>query len=331
MEETTMTRQADTAPVKIGRSEKQHRPIGFGCWSFGPDQWSGKEDDNLLSAMESAWANGIRHFDTASGYGNGHSERLVGRFMAAEPGRREQLFLASKYQTTEVSVQNMLNAVDASLAKLQTDMIDLYYIHWPRAGKDLRPWMEALETARQQGKIRTIGVSNFSIEQMEQVAQVGRIDAHQLPYNLVWRFGERDIIPYCVEQNVAVVAYSAIAHGILVGRFARDLELPAGDQRPGMVLFKPHVWSHVYEGVEEFKRVAEHAGRSLIHLAIRWALHQSSMTSVLVGARNARQAASNAQALEGDIPDSVFDELTAISDRVMKHIPDEGNPYAYHP
>lgn len=327
-----MTAKQDTAPVKIGRSEKQHLPLGFGGWSFGPDQWSGKEDDNLLSAMESALATGITHYDTATGYGNGHSERLVGRFMASEPGRRERLFLASKHEADDISAQDMLNAVDASRARLQTDMIDLYYMHWPRSGKDMRPWMEALETARQQGKIAAIGVSNFSIADMEQVSEVGRIDAHQLPYNLLWRFAERDIIPYCVEHHIAVVTYSSIAHGILAGRFGRDVEFPVGDQRrKDIILFRQNLWPLVYEGVEAFKQVAARAGRSLVHLAIRWVLHQPGVTSVLVGARNSQQAVSNGAALDGEIPDSVFDALSAISDQLMQHIPDTGNPYAHHP
>jgi aryl-alcohol dehydrogenase-like predicted oxidoreductase len=327
-----MTEQHDTAPVQIGPGEKQHKPIGFGGWSFGPDQWSGQEDTNLLGAMESALEHGITHFDTADGYGDGHSERLLGRFMAAEPGRREKIFLATKYQSDNISAQDMLQAVDVSRERLQTDMIDLFYIHWPRAGKDIRPWMEGLETARQQGKIRAIGVSNFSVADMEMVSEVGRIDAHQLPYNLLWRFAERDIIPYCIEHNISVVTYSSIAHGILAGRFGLDVEFPVGDQRrSGIVLFRDDVWPTVHEGVEAFKGVAERAGRSLIHLAIRWVIHQSSVTSVLVGARNTRQAESNAQALDGAIPDSVFDELTAISDGLMQRIPDIGNPYGHHP
>ena len=239
------------------------------------------------------------------------------------------MFLASKYEADEISAADMLRAVDASLEQLQTDMIDLYYIHWPRSNQDLRPWMEALETARQRGKIAAIGVSNFSVTQMEAVAQVGQIDAHQMPYNLLWRFGERDIIPYCVEHQIAVVTYSSIAHGILAGRFERDVSFPVGDQRRNsIVLFRQAVWPQVYEGVEAFKQVAQRAGRPLIQLAIRWLLHQDAVTAVLVGARNARQAASNVQALEGEIAGDVFDELTAISDEVMQSIPNTVNPYA---
>ena len=115
----------------------------------------------------------------------------------------------------------MLAQIDQSLVRLQTDVIDLYYIHWPRQGQDLRPWMEGLEAARQQGKIRAVGVSNFSVDQMAQVATVGRIDAHQLCYNLVWRFAERAVIPYCREQQIAVTTYSSVAQGVLTGKFPR--------------------------------------------------------------------------------------------------------------
>jgi myo-inositol catabolism protein IolS len=167
---------------------------------------------------------------------------------------------------------------------------------------------------------------------MEQVAQVGRIDAHQLPYNLLWRFAERDIIPYCADHDIAVVTYSSIAHGILVGGFGRDVSFPVGDQRrSGIVLFKPDVWPLVYDAVESFKAVAGRAGRPLVHLAIRWALHQPGVRTVLVGARNAQQVASNANALEDKIADSIFKEMSAISDQLMRQIPDTGNPYAHHP
>lgn len=326
-----MPERQDTAPVKIAPSEKLHSPMGFGSWIYGPNQWSGTQDEDLLRAMESALASGLTHFDTATGYGDGLCERLVGRFLSARPGRRERIFLASKYEANEISYADMLNAVDASLSRLQTDMIDLYYIHWPRAGKDLRPWMEALETARQQGKIRAVGVSNFSLGEMEQVAQVGKIDAHQFAYNLLWRFPERDLIPYCVEQGIAVVTYGSLAHGVLTGMYPLDLQFPVGDQRRNVVLLKPPVWPLVYEGIETLKEIATRAGRPLVHLAIRWLLHQASVTSVLVGARNAQQSQANAQAMEGDIPDDIFEEMTVISDELMQQIPDTGNPYAHHP
>ena len=326
-----MTIHSVLPPVQIPPSEKRHAPLGMGGSFYGLDHSSGEDESKLIAAMETALENGITHFDTATGYGNGYSERLIGRFMATEPGRRERIFLASKASFNEVSAQGMIDAVDASRKRLQTDVIDLYYIHWPRTGKDLRPWMEGLETARQQGKIKAIGVSNFSVKQMVQIAEVGRIDAHQLGYNLLWRFDEQDIIPYCVEKQIAVVVYSALAHGILAGKYTRQLTFNPDDQRWRILLFREDVWPQVYDAAEQFKAIAQKAQRPLSHLALRWLLAQPGVTSVLVSAKNAQQALANAQALEGEIADDVFGELTAISNQAMKHIADEGNPFGYHP
>ena len=221
--------------------------------------------------------------------------------------------------------------MEKSLERLQTDAIDLYYIHWPRQGKDPRPMMEGLELARSQGMIHSIGVSNFSVEQMQQVEEVGKIDAHQLCYNLLWRFAEGDVIPYCREKQISIVTYSSIAQGVLTGRFPRDPHLRANDQRAATVHFDENVWPHVYTGVEQLKLLAQNVDRPLVHLAIRWALHQPGITTVVVGARTPQQVADNAKALAGEIPPQVFEQMTAISNEVIPHVPDTGNPYRYHP
>lgn len=326
-----MTLLKDTLPARIGSSGRTHAPLGLGGTTFSPTQWSGQDDADLLAAMQTSLDAGITHFDTASGYGNGYSERLIGRFLSAETGRRDRVFLASKASLNEISAAAILSEIDGSRQRLQSDVIDLYYIHWPRTGKDLRPLMDGLETARSQGKIGAVGVSNFSVAQMEQLMTVGRIDAHQMGYHLLWRFPERDVIPFCAAHGIAVVTYASLAHGILVGKLPRRPEFPEGDQRRIISLLRPDVWKELYEPVAAMKAVAERTGRPLAHLAIRWLLHRSTVTAVLVSARNAKQAAANAQALDGSIDESVFAELTAISDRAMPHVPDEGNPYGYHP
>ena len=323
--------QAWNPPVQIGPVKKAHCPLGLGCWSFGPQQWSGQEDANLLGAMQAAEDRGITHFDTATDYGDGYSETLIGRYLAADEGRRERLFIASKANPDKISAQSMLDAIEASRARLQTDFIDLYYIHWPRSGTDMRPAMEGLETARQSGIVRAVGVSNFSVEQMEQASEACHIDAHQLNYNLFWRHNERESISYCASHGIAVVTYSSLAHGILSGKFPRGLALPEGDQRCDILLFQDAVWPHVYQAVEELKALSAETGQPLIHLAIRWVLRQPGITSVLVGARNAHQVQHNAAALEADIPDWVIDRMTAISDRTLKNIPNRGNVYGYYP
>ena len=205
-------------PVRIGAFPAQ-LPLGFGGSWFVPYSAPGAEDARLLGAIEAAYDAGIRHFDTAGGYGDGHSEEIYGRFLE---GRRPEIFLASKSNPTETTAAAMTAEIDASLRRLKTDYIDLYYIHWPRSGADMRPRMEALEAARAQGKIRAAGVSNFSVAQMREVQEAGRIDAHQLGYNLIWRYAEDDLIPFCAEHDIAVVTYSTLAHGILTGKFGRD-------------------------------------------------------------------------------------------------------------
>jgi aryl-alcohol dehydrogenase-like predicted oxidoreductase len=225
----------------------------------------------------------------------------------------------------------MLAEVDGSLRRLGTDYIDLYYIHWPRSGRDMRPTMEGLEQARRQGKIRSVGVSNFSAQQMQQVQEVGTIDAHQLGYNLIWRYAESEVIPFCSEHGIAVVTYSSIAHGILTGKFARVPDLSPGDQRHRILPFRADVWPHVYAGVEKLKTIAAELDRPLMHLAIRWILSRPGITSVVVGARNREQSEANFGALSGAIPAEVFARMTTISDEIVAHVPDEGNLFNHHP
>jgi myo-inositol catabolism protein IolS len=317
--------------IQIGRSQKRHLPLGMGGSFYGLDHQHQQGEREILAALEAALEVGITHFDTATDYGAGYSERLLGRFMAADSNRRERIFLASKANLDETSTRAITQAIDASLERLQTDVIDLYYLHWPRSGQDMRPWMEGLETARAQGKIRAVGVSNFSVAQMQELAEVGQIDACQLGYNLLWRFGEKEILPYCAAHNIAVIAYSALAHGILSGKYARALEFVPDDQRWTISLFRGDVWGHVYEAVEGFKQVASRAQIALPHLALRWLLRQPTVSAVLVSAKNLQQVLANVQALELEVPDWALDELTALSDHVRPLIPDEGNPFGYHP
>ncbi len=302
---------------------KTFQPLGLGCWVFDQQLWSAEGENALHQTMQAALVNGVNHFDTATGYGNGSSEEVVGRFLA---GRREQVFLASKADIT-TTAQGMLDNVQRSLERLQTDVIDLYYIHWPDSKIDMRPAMEGLETARQSGKIRAIGVSNFSTADMEQVAQVGRIDALQIGYNLLWRFREQDSIAYCRERGIPVITYSSLAQGILTGKFPRHLDLPAGDQRRTIVFFQEKTWPVIYEAVEQFKALAEEAGRPLQHLAIRWTLAQPGIACALAGARNPEQVRANAEALQGKIPADILTRMTEISTEVMHHLPDSGNMY----
>ena len=321
-------RDVQIPPVKIGAINKLLSPLALGSFIFGADAWRPAARAQLTATLQAALDHGITHFDTATGYGSGQSEELIGQFVG---GRRDQIFLASKASIDEMDADLMYRRVEESLARLHVDMIDLYYIHWPRQGKDIRPMMEGLERARQAGKIGAIGVSNFSVANMEQVRQVGPIHAHQLAYNLFWRFAEAEVIPYCRQHNIAVVTYSSIAQGVLTGKFGRDPQLPSGDNRGRVVHFDADVWPHIYAGVEALKPLAQEVDRPLAHLAIRWVLHQQDIHTAVVGARTPEQVTQNAAALAGEIPPAIFERMTAISDEVMTHIPDTGNPYRHYP
>lgn len=323
-----MTQPYALPMVQIGAGNQPTRPLALGGSIFAGNDWPREIEEELLATMEAAIALNVRHFDTASGYGHGRSEELIGQFMA---GRRGDVFVGSKASIETMDAKLMLDQVEQSLRRLQTDVIDLYYIHWPRQGKDLRPMMEGLERARAQGKVRAIGVSNFSAAQMAEVAQAGTIDAHQICYNLLWRFAEADVLPYCREHGIAVVTYSSIAQGVLTGKFPRHPQLKSVDQRGRTVHFDAEVWPHVYAAVEELKEVAAASGRDLTHLAIRWVLAQPGISAVVVGARTPQQVEDNVQALEGEIAPEVYARMTAISDAVMPAIPNTGNPYRYYP
>ncbi len=308
-------------PVRLGTSPILQPPLAFGGSWYMPYAQPSDEDVHRLAAMQAAFDGGIRHFDTGAGYGKGHSEELYREFIRP---RRDQLFIASKADPAESTAAAMYAFVERSLGRLGLDRIDLYYIHWPRTGRDMRPVMEGLERARAEGKIGAVGVSNFSVANMVEVGEVGTIDVHQLGYNLLWRYPEDEVLPYCEAQGIRVVAYSALAHGILTGKFGRRLDLKPGDQRHTVLPFRADIWPPVYEGVEELKTIAAEAGRPLAHLSIRWLLSRG-IDMALIGGNNVEQVSQLTGALAGDIPSSLFERMTEVSDHIVRHVPNAGN------
>jgi len=312
--------------VEIGASKVKPTVFGLGTWIFGGNQWGGQDDDDCYAVLKAAVKAGVTHVDTAQAYTGGRSEELIGHLL---PDFRDEVFLATK--TGFRPEANVSDIVDHSLERLKTDYIDLMYIHWPRKDADMRPFMEGLEKEREKGKILAVGVSNFSVEQMKQVMEVGTIDAHQFCYNLVWRFPERDIMPFCREHNIAGVTYSSVAQGILTGKFGPNPTFKEGDQRGSTVPFDADVYPHVYAGIQNMKKLADKVGCPLVHLAIRWVAAQPGISSVLVGARRPEQLLDNLASMEGEVSSDILDMLTESSDGIMEHMPDVGNIFRYYP
>jgi len=264
-------------------------------------------------------------------YANGKSERVVGEYLKQHDAR-DAVYLATKGNTPDATGQEIRAQLEASLADLGVDHVDLYYIHWPRTGKDMKPVLAEMEKLRDEGKIKAIGVSNFSVEQMRDVMTVATIDAHQLCYNLLWRPLEDEVMPCCREHGIAIVSHSSIAQGILTGKFGRERpEFPEGDQREKNTLYDLEAWPHIADAVEQMKQVADEAGQPLVNLAVQWVAAQPGVASVLLGARDARQAEQNAATLANPVNPASLDRLTAISDAATQHVPATGNIFQYYP
>lgn len=302
--------------------------LGLGCWSYGGDGVNPPHDDKALAIIRNAPEQGIIHLDTAQDYGAGHSEEVIGR---AVSGMRDRYFIASKAHQVNNAAQ-VIRLVEQSLERLRTDWLDLFYIHWPHSGMDLRPTMEGLETCRSRRLIRQIGVSNFSVENMEQASREGRIDVHQLGYSLLWRFAEADILPWCRERGVFTIAYSPIAQGLLSDRGTDLSRRSPEDPRSKTIYYRPDVWEWLRPLVEKMQDTAARTDLSLSQLALRWVLKASSVDGAVSGASSLAQLENHGECLNRNNDDTkAFAELLALSDEAMINMPDEGNIFQYHP
>ena len=284
------------------------------------------EDDKSVALIREAYRRGIRHFDTAQDYGMGHSEELLGRGIEPFP---EKVFVASKMYAA--GKRETVAGVEQSLARLKRPWIDLFYVHWPKSGFDIRPMIEGLELLRAKGKIRLIGVSNFSVKDMAMASEAGRIDAHQLCYNLLWRYPERDVIPWCIEHGIAVVTFSSIAQGLLSDTPRGPDSFEVGDVRQKTLYYRSDVWPYVRDAVAAMREAAGRNAASLSTLAIRWVLGRPGIVSSLVGARTWHQVESMVTAGKGSNEPAVARELTQLSSEAMRHIPDVGNIFLFYP
>ncbi|MDI9636253.1 aldo/keto reductase [Geitlerinema splendidum] len=310
---------------KLGNSEIEISPIIVGTWQAGKKMWVGIEDSETIKAIRAAFDRGITTVDTAEVYGDGHSEQIVARSLSDV---REQVVYATKVFCNHLKYDQVLDACDRSLANLKTDYIDLYQIHWP-AGSfkseavPIEETMRALNHLKEVGKIRAIGVSNFSRAQMEEAAQYGTIESLQPPYSLFWRPIEQDQKPYCEANNLSILAYSPLAQGLLTGKFGRDCQLAEGDHRVKNKLFyKKDNYQRVQDALDKLRPIADRHQCTLAQLSLAWLIAQPH-TQAIVGVRNAEQAIANAKAAEIELPPETLQEIDAIGRTVTDPL-DEG-------
>ena len=313
----------------LGKSDINISPIIMGTWQAGKDMWTGIDDAETTKGIQAAFEAGITAFDSAEAYGKGHSEKVLGQ---ALKDVRKQAIYATKVFPNHLKYDQIMESCNRSLKNLQTDYIDLYQIHWPSGsfGSDVVPIeesMDALNELKKQGKIRAIGASNFSREQLEETSAYGRIDSLQPPYSLFWRLVESDAMPYCVENSITILAYSPMAQGLLTGKFGPDHKFEKGDHRARNRLFAPDNYKRVQQALDELRTIAWRKNISIGQLALAWVMAQP-MTCAIAGARNTYQAVQNAAAVDIQFSEDELSELDAIGRMVTDHLDD--NPMMWN-
>jgi aryl-alcohol dehydrogenase-like predicted oxidoreductase len=290
---------------KLGNSDLQLTRVGFGAWAIGGGgwefAWGNQEDSDSIAAIVRALELGINWIDTAAVYGTGHSEEVVALALKRWNGKRPYVFTkcslrwdANRKTRQDHSAASIRQECEDSLRRLQADVIDLYQMHWPPSdnGPQLEEAWQAMSDLQKQGKVRWIGVSNFSPEQMERAAKIAPVTSDQPPYSLIRRRIEQDVLPHCLKRGIGVISYAPMASGLLTGAMTREraAALSADDFRSRNPEFKDPKLSKNLELVERLRKVGARHGRGPGEVAIAWVLRHPAITGAIVGARNAKQA-----------------------------------------
>ena len=309
---------------KLGNSDLHITPVGYGAWAIGGSGWQfawGSQNDNdSIAAIHRSLELGVNWIDTAAVYGLGHSEEVVARALKTWSGPRPYIFTKCGLRwNTNGNVKKVLSSdsirreMEDSLRRLSVDMIDLYQIHWPPDpdSAELEEGWSTLDSLQQQGKVRWIGVSNFSVQQLRRAQAVASVTSLQPRYSLVHREVEDQDLPYCRRENIGVIVYSPMASGLLTGAMTREraAKLPKDDWRRSDPDFTEPNLSRNLALVECLRQIARRHNRSTGEVAIAWTLHNAAVTGAIVGARNARQAEGVMRAGEIRLTDEDVSEI----------------------
>ena len=312
---------------QFGNTGMKITPIGFGSWAIGGGNWEfgwGEQDDRqAIEAIRRAVELGMNWVDTAAIYGLGHSEELVGRAiegLAQKPPIFTQcstLWHHQRQLPRSLKGASVRKECEDSLKRLGVDAIDLYQIHWPNPEAEIEEGWEALAKLREEGKVRHIGVSNFSVAQMRRVQAIAPISSLQPPYSLLNRGIEAEILPYCLENNIGVIVYSPMASGMLTGAMTRDrvANFAQDDWRRRNPEYQEPRLTRNLELADLLGRIGERHGRSAGEVAIAWTLRHPAVTAAIVGGRDARQVEGIIAAGEFRLSDEEAGEIESFSSR----------------
>ena len=303
---------------QAGQSNLELSVITFGAWAIGGWMWGGSERKDAIDAIKESYHHGVTSIDTAPVYGQGLSEEIVGEAIQGIP--RDKIQLLTKYgmrwdlkqgdfafksednsgKPIEIykyaGKESIIKECEDSLRRLGTDYIDLYQIHWPETTTPIEESMEAVALLMQQGKILAAGVCNYNAEQMKAAEKIVPLASNQVPYSMVERTIEKELVPYCIENKKAILAYSPLQRGILTGKIKPGHQFATGDHRPNTIFYKPENIKRINTFLGKLESLAKDKKASLSQLVLRWTIEQPGITIALAGARDSKQAVQNAMA-----------------------------------
>ncbi|CAM3656670.1 aldo/keto reductase [Sphingobacterium prati] len=322
---------------KLGNTDLELSAITYGAFAIGGNMWGGNEQKDSIASVQASIENGITTLDTAPFYGFGLSEKMIGEAIkgydrtkiqlltkfglvwdGSNNGKGEFFFDAEENGKAipvykYASKASVIKEVEESLKRLQTDYIDLLQIHWPDATTSISETMEALEILIQQGKIRAAGVSNYSVDQVEEARKTLNIASNQVGYSMLNRGIENDLVPFAQQNDLGIIVYSPMERGLLTGKYFAEGKLKENDHRNGY--FQQFDLEKVKNFLNAITPIATEKGATLSQLVLRWTSLQPAISIVLAGSRNADQAAANAKAIDINIS---TDEMNFINSELAK-------------
>ena len=304
---------------KLGNSSLELSAICFGGWAAGGWMWGGTERNDAIRAIRAAYDLGVSSIDTAPIYGQGTSEEIVGEAIKDLPRDKVQIltkygmrwdlakgnfdFKSADTKGKEIDIyryagkESIIKECEDSLRRLGTDYIDLYQIHWPDTTTPIEETMETVAQLIEQGKVRYAGVCNYNVAQMKEAQKYVNIVSNQVPYSMVMRDIEEDVVPYCLEHNISILAYSPLERGLLTGKMKPGHIFQEGDHRADLYFFTDENIKRTNIFLKKIQPLAAEKGVTLAQLVLRWTIEQPGITIALAGARNERQSVENARAL----------------------------------
>jgi len=308
---------------QLGNTDLHLTVIGLGTWAIGgPWQfgWGAQDDADSIRTILAAIDAGINWIDTAPIYGCGHSEQIVGKALR-ETSEKPLIATKCSLQWNDhrekfscLDRESIIAECEASLKRLGVEVIDLYQMHWPQPEAQLEEGWQAMATLVQQGKVRYIGVSNFSSAQLDRIAAIHPPASLQPPYSLLRRDIEADLLPYCGERSIGIVAYSPMQKGLLTGKFSAEhmKTLAPDDHRQNDPMFHGAAFEKNLAIVEMLKPIAERHGKTVAQLAIAWVLRKDEVTAAIVGARKQKQIEETVQAGDWVLDEEDIKEIETI-------------------